>query len=227
MSKTKEIDIRVPSSLAEIPLSKYQRFAKVTGNDQELMARKMVQIFCDVDEVLEISHKDAIEIMGLLSAVLSQKPELVHTFQLNDVTYGFIPNLDEMTYGEFIDLETYISKWEDMHKAMSVLYRPVTKKAGKFYDIEKYQGTIYSDTMKGAPMEVVAGALLFFYRIARELSSHFLTTFKATPSTKTTQPEEGSPESGDGLPRLTRWLVATLQNTTWSLSSLGGASLPS
>ena len=54
------------------------------------------------------------------------------------VEYGFIPDLDEVSLGEYIDLDNNASKWEQMHVAMNVLYRPIkTSKVGK-YNIEEY-----------------------------------------------------------------------------------------
>lgn len=38
---------------------------------------------------------------------------------------GFLPKLDEITLGEFIDVESNIGDWQNIHKAMAVLYRPV------------------------------------------------------------------------------------------------------
>ena len=57
---------------------------------------------------------------------------------MNGVEYGFIPDLDELSLGEYIDLDGNISKWEQMHIAMNVLYRPIkNSKAGK-YNIVDY-----------------------------------------------------------------------------------------
>ena len=52
------------------------------------------------------------------------------TFEMTDknnktVKFGFMPKLDDISLGEFIDLDKYISDWQQMHKALSVLYRPV------------------------------------------------------------------------------------------------------
>ena len=34
--------------------------------------------------------------------------------------------LDDMTLGEYIDLDNTLGEWQEMHKAMSILYRPIT-----------------------------------------------------------------------------------------------------
>jgi len=67
-----------------------------------------------------------------------------------------------MTLGEYIDLDTYFGDWDNMHKAMSVLYRPVTKEKNDLYNIEDYDGTKYSDVLKSMPLDVVLGSIVFF-----------------------------------------------------------------
>ena len=41
---------------------------------------------------------------------------------MRGVEYGFIPNLDDMSFGEYVDLDTYIGDWQNIHRAMAVLY---------------------------------------------------------------------------------------------------------
>jgi hypothetical protein len=95
----------------------------------------------------------------------------IPTFKMGGVEFGFIPNLDEMTFGEYTDLDTYITDWDNMHKAMAVLYRPITKKGlNNTYDIEEYKGSAtYADVMKHIPLDVCFGANVFFYSLGNEL----------------------------------------------------------
>jgi hypothetical protein len=61
---------------------------------------------------------------------------------------------------------------------MSVLYRPIVKKLGKSYTIEKYNGTkpetieLFS---KALTMDIVFGAISFFLLLQRDLVSATLT----------------------------------------------------
>ena len=76
-----------------------------------------------------------------------------------------------MTFGEWIDLDTYINDWSQMHKAMAVLFRPVTLGLGKNYNIEKYEGSSkYSEVMLDMPLDVVLGAMVFFYTLGTKLA---------------------------------------------------------
>ena len=72
----------------------------------------------------------------------TKNTKFIPTFNLNGVSYGFIPNLDEITYGENKDVTSYINEWGNMHKAMAVLFRPTqTKARTTSIIIEEYEGS--------------------------------------------------------------------------------------
>ena len=84
-----------------------------------------------------------------------------------------IPSLDEMTFGEYVDLENFISDWDSMHKAMAVLYRPIKYNKNGKYLIEDYDGSDrYWEVMKDAPVNVSLGAMVFFYRLGKKLCKY-------------------------------------------------------
>ncbi len=169
-----KIQITIPTSLDEITLEQYQKFLSIAKDnpDGEFIQHKMVEIFCNIDlkDAAKISYKDVNEITTNLSNLFTQKYELKKTFKLGDTEFGFITNLDEITLGEYTDLDKYISDWDMMHNAMAVLYRPITKKLKDKYQIEEYNGSYtYCDAMKFAPVDVVLGAVVFFYTLGNEL----------------------------------------------------------
>ena len=53
-----KLDLLLPTSLSEIPLSRYQQFVKTkeASNDDEFIAQKMIQIFCGIDLKLSLIH---------------------------------------------------------------------------------------------------------------------------------------------------------------------------
>jgi hypothetical protein len=177
-----KLEISIPTELKEIKLSQYQAFLKIAkdNTDEEFLHQKMVQTFCGIDlkEVAEIRYKEVIEITESLGKMFDVKNhKFINKFKMGGVEFGFIPNLDDMTFGEYTDLDTYITDWEQMHKAMSVLYRPIKKNGlNGTYEIEKYNGSItYSDVMKHAPLDVVFGANVFFYTLGNELLKSTMT----------------------------------------------------
>ena len=169
-----KLQVTIPTSLEEITLQQYQKFLSIAKDNPEsdFLQHKMVEIFCDIDlkDVAKISYKDVNEITTKLSSLFTQKYEHKRTFKLNGVEYGFITNLDEITLGEYTDLDKYISNWDMMHNAMAVLYRPITKKLKDKYQIEEYKGSYeYCEVMKSMPVDVALGAVVFFYTLGNEL----------------------------------------------------------
>ena len=74
-----------------------------------------------------------------------------------------------MTFGEYVDVDTYITEWKNMHKAMAVLYRPVMQNYKGSYEIEKYKGDTYWELMKQMPLNLVMGCMLFFWNLEKDL----------------------------------------------------------
>jgi hypothetical protein len=169
-----KLQITIPTSLEEITLEQYQKFLSIAKDnpDGEFLQHKMVEIFCGIDlkNAAKISYKDVNEITTNLSNLFNHKYDLKRTFKLGDTEFGFITNLDEITLGEYTDLDKYISDWDKMHNAMAVLYRPITKKLKDKYQIEEYNGSYtYCDAMKFMPVDVALGAVVFFYNLGNEL----------------------------------------------------------
>ena len=165
-----KIDIKIPETLNEITLYQYQRFEKLISNNEpsEFVNQKTIEIFCNVElkDVARIRIADVSEILMHLNNLLQQKPKLTQTFKLGIYEFGFIPKLEDITSGEFIDLENYLSSTETLHKAMAVLYRPIKSKVKDLYIIEDYESSDkYSEVLKYMPLDIALGSMLFFYHL--------------------------------------------------------------
>lgn len=187
MAKNITLELNVPTKMSDIKLEQYQKYLKVVnGVDQEseesvnFVNLKALEIFCGLQ--LKDSYKLPIsEFSGIiedLSSALDESTPLVKRFWFRgsngeEVEFGMIPDLNNMSFGEYVDLDKYISSWPDMHKAMAVLFRPITKKRKDLYDIEEYDSSDkYSDYMRYMPLNVALGAVVFFYRLGMKLSKH-------------------------------------------------------
>ena len=150
-----KVDILVPTSLSEITLEQYQKFEKVNTEENQntnFLMHKMVEIFCNLDlkDVAKIRFNYVKSILNDLNGLFDTKDELIPTFTLKGIEYGFIPALDDMTLGEYIDLDENFSSWETMHKAMAVLYRPITMKSKDKYHPELFESGIAETNDYGA-----------------------------------------------------------------------------
>jgi hypothetical protein len=199
-----ELKVVVPTDLSEITLDQYQRFARLDG-DEEFLTHKMLEVFCNVplDKLPNVKFKSLSGVVNRLNGMFKQKPSLQHTFKIGSTEFGFIPNLEDITFGEYVDLDNYMQEVQNMHKTMAVLYRPITQRAGKRYDIEPYESAEkYSETMKSATMDVVLGATLFFYRLGADLLN--ATIHSLENPQMSSHLKHSSEASGDGtIPSIT------------------------
>lgn len=214
------INVNVPESLSEINLEQYQMYLKIQSNekDETFLASKMLELFCGVSfsDAYKMKMSDVTAITDMLADLFEQKPALVKRFKMNGIEYGFIPNLDEMTFGEYVDLDTYLGDWENMHKAMNVLYRPVTKKYGEKYSIKDYADT-NSEVMKGMPLDAVLGSVLFFYRLGRDLSQTMMNYLVEGKEQRLVQ-YLSSQQNGVGINHSIHSLMGILQDLKISLN---------
>ena len=169
-----KLDLLLPTSLSEIPLSRYQQFIKTkeASNDDEFIAQKMIQIFCGIDlkDVGKIKMKHLNELINHFTKVFSEKPKLIRQFKIKNIEFGFIPKLDEITFGEYVDLEHHLQNWKTYHKAMAVMYRPIKEKHGNTYTIVDYEpNEDMQDLMKFAPLDVAISSSVFFWTLGSEL----------------------------------------------------------
>ena len=225
-------EIVIPTSLSEIPLRSYQEFMKVVekSNDEEFIGQKTIEIFCGLKmkDVVKVKWSDVKSLTLHLNEIFKAKPKFQATFKIENTEFGFIPNLEDMTFGEYIDLESNISSVETFHKAMAVMYRPITKKVKDRYEIFEYTGTDeFSEVMKFAPLNVVLGATVFFSTLGSDLVQHTLTSLETeiqkNPKIMTLAKERNLINDGDGTIQSMRFLRETLQSLmklpSWELGS--------
>jgi len=214
------IKIKIPTSLADITLRQYKRFLKIQENETEekFINAKMIEIFCNVklDKVMLLRLKDADEISGILTKLFDEKPNLVLKFKLNGVKYGFHPQLDELSLGEYIDIDNFIGDWDNMEKAMNVLYRPILITLKDKYNIEDYQ-VGNEGNLLDMPMDAVLSSIFFLWNLGLELSQTMMNYLDNQETEALTQ-FLNAQENGDGINQFMDSLKGTLQDLKISLN---------
>lgn len=215
-----QIQIKVPTSLNEIPLKHYVDFLNVQkgSNDEEFIAQKMIEIFCGIRliDVAKIKLTSLNEMVAHFTQLFDQKPKFQQTFKIGDIEFGFIPNLEEISFGEYVDLENHLQSWDSFNKAMAVMYRPIKKRIKDKYEIQEYSGTKeYQDVMQYAPLDVCIAASVFFYNLSNELLKATLNylekQIKKDPTIATTLVKQLNLQSnGDGISQYMDSLKETL-----------------
>ena len=216
-----QIEINVPTSLNEITLEQYQKFLKASEETPEgsFLDAKMIEIFCGIplSDSYKLKMSSVQAIVDILTDMLNEKPAHIDKFSLDGVQYGFIPDLDEMSLGEYVDLDGNASDWQKMHVAMNVLYRPViTSKKGK-YNIKEYTADD-PEKMKDMPLGVALSSLFFFYNLGLELSKHTILSSSNQAEMEIIQEQLTSEKNGDGTHQFLVSLEEMLESLKISLN---------
>ena len=200
-----KVEIQIPSNLSEVTLEQYQKFTKLNteeNQDSSFLMHKTVEIFCNLNlqDIAKVKFTYVQEILNDINNLFDKKQDLIPTFTHRGIEYGLIPVLDDMTLGEYVDLDENFTDWDTMHKAMAVLYRPVTFKKGDRYQIEEYNGLDNAETMKQIPLDVVMGCMFFFWNLNEELLKTTLNYLsQEIPKELTTEQLQTLVKSGGGI----------------------------
>jgi len=202
------VKIEIPERIEDIKLGKYQDFIEVTKNDKETLViqSKLLQTFCGI-QTDGVKVEDIDSIATDILKLFKDSYELKRTFKLKGIEFGFIPNLEEMTLGEYIDLDNYMLELEDLHKAMAVLFRPIVKrrkawfnKKEEQYKIDSYTGTEkYGDLMKEMPVDVALGAQFFFINLRKELLRNTMNFLEEDQKVMSLIAKHNLDQNGDGI----------------------------
>ena len=215
-----QAEILVPDTLSEITLEQYQKFLKIQNDndDETFLAIKMIEIFCGIrgDTIMKMKASSIRDITAILTEMFNQKPPLVKEFTMKGKEYGFIPKLEDMSFGEYVDLDTYMGDIENIHKAMSVLYRPITIKQNDKYLIEDYEGED-NEIMKDMPMDAVLSSIIFFYNLGMDLSKAMLNSLQQEENKDLVQ-QLTLEKNGDGINQFSDSLREILDGLKISLN---------
>jgi len=210
--------VTVPTSLADITLSQYLRYLQAIKDaekqtDESYLEIKMLEIFCKLThvEVLDIQYTYVSSIVEKLSKIIKEEPPLVQRFTVGNIKFGWLPKLDDMPYGELLDLISSISDWDTMITAMGVLYRPITLDVNGKYLVEKYKGDTYHDALKEMPMSAVVGAMVFFWNLGLDCTNYITKSLEGVDK-MTFQKQVNLVESGIGMRQSMNLLEETLQS---------------
>tara|TARA_R110001632_G_scaffold56792_2_gene138969 strand:- start:1558 stop:2214 length:657 start_codon:yes stop_codon:yes gene_type:complete len=215
MVDTQSVKIEIPEALADISVEKYKKFIMMAteenGDEQALYH------FCGLtpDQQENMKKKDMDYIKEKVAAALNERPALVQTFTYRSVEYGFHPKLEDISMGEYVDLDELLKEpYKNAEKVLGILYRPITKKMyGRHlietYDPDKHNGLGFQDLSA----DIFLGCLLFFYRLEISLLITFLRS--SQKEEETNQPlidKLSSQGSGVGMAQSIRLLEVISQS---------------
>jgi hypothetical protein len=195
------MEINIPTSLKDIKISQFIAFEKSDKTDDEYIIH-----LCEFANPKLLPKKEYTEIVTLLKEVMQSDVEFHKIFKHDGIYFGFIPNLDKITANEFMHIEEYIKQPDTWHKALAVLYRPLTKRkrnwfkrgADDLYDVLPYQEeNAFEKLMLDVSCVYYLGAMVFFYNLGNDLLKYMQDYSKVLESR--INESNTSTKSGDGM----------------------------
>ena len=175
--KGKQKEYKLISSWTEVTLEKWLKLVSFKTGTKTKEARETIAALSDIPKnvIDQLELKDVALIMERVSDL--QKDEdssLKRVIEIEGKRYGFHPDLNSITLGEYADIENFIKNdiEKNLPELMAVLYRPIVEETSSgVYTIEAYDGdiTIRTEKMKKMAIEQVQSALVFFYHFAQIL----------------------------------------------------------
>jgi hypothetical protein len=166
------------NSWEDVNLETWIKLIELESGSKSKEAEETIAALSDIPNKLikELSIRDIAVIMNQLAEAQSkQNTVLKKIIEIDGIEYGMHPNLDDLTLGEYADIETFIKGGleKNMPEMMAVLFRPIIEKgeSNNVYVIEGYDGdlTLRTEIMKKMSAEQVQAVLFFFSTLGKEL----------------------------------------------------------
>ena len=192
-----KLNYTIPTKKKDITLSTYldiQALIKEEVSD-DLIVSKLIGIEHHYLKYFPKTEYDNIKLTVLNT--LKEVTELVKRFDIDGVEYGFIPNLENITVGEFADLETLFSDpVGNAYQLMNVMYRPIIDRNKDTYLIEPYNSANDLEVFKNIPCTVYDNAVGFFLTLKQQLQD---ATLRYTEVEQAQKKERTLRKSGVGI----------------------------
>jgi len=151
----------------------------------EYFAARLISIVtgAPIEDLLEGDYTEISYLSAYILSILPQeKPQFVDSFELDGVKYGFFQNWRDLTFAEFVDMDTISTKKPDellemLHILAAVFYRPIVEQKSEHeFKIEKYDVSSMKERSelfkKKLDVKYVLGAQFFFIKFANRFLNY-------------------------------------------------------
>ena len=176
----KEVKLTIPNEWSDITIGIYQEYVKIQqgkSNEKNKVISSLA-LLCNTKPLIvkKMAYTDLLDIMNIIKVMIDAEPkkeDFKKMFTFSEIEFGFVPNLNKLTTGEYIDLESYCKNpIENLHIIMSILYRKVIKKVNDRYAIEPYNPDEFKEELfKDCPMDIALSSLGFFLTLGERLAT--------------------------------------------------------
>jgi len=164
-----------------INIEQYVKIVKLKDLlSEEYYAAKLVSIVTNasVQDLMESDYDHVTYLAAyILNLIPKEIPKFKDKFELDGVKYGFFPKWQDLTYAEFVDMDTIVTRKEDemlnmLHILAAVMYRPIVSETSAHnFEIEKYdvktmvkRAELFKEKLN---VRYVLGAQSFFLKLEK------------------------------------------------------------
>jgi len=169
-----------------ITIEQYAKIYKIKDlfNDDYFAAKLISTVAnCPLQDLLDCPFEEIAYICNYITNNMPTKDDVafVDSFELDGIKYGFFPNWKDITFAEFIDMDTISTKKADelldmLHILAAVMYRPIVQQHSQHnFEIEKYDIQTLPKRAelfkKKLDVKFVLGAQFFFIKFVTKFSN--------------------------------------------------------
>ena len=200
-------EFKLISKWSDVTMEKWLKLIDFKEGTKTKEAEETIAALSNIPKELikQLELRDIAIIMDRVAEMQQeQDSSLKGIIEVEGKRYGFHPDLNSMTLGEWSDIETFIKDGieKNMPQVMAVLYRPIVEETERgVYTIEAYDGdiAIRTEEMKKMSAEQVQSSLFFFSNLGKELSMTLpLYLMERLKEMKEQSPQNPLPKSGRG-----------------------------
>jgi hypothetical protein len=153
--------------------------------EDEYMKAKVINLItnCPMDTLMEAENHKVDFLATSIFAMVPRPPyELIDRFNLDGIDYGYLPSYKEISFGEFADLDTLLTKkpeevMDELHIIAAMMYRPIISQKKKHdFKIEKYNIETLHDRAQlfkeKLDIRFALGGQFFFTNFAKTFSNY-------------------------------------------------------
>ena len=181
--KIDEKEYKLPTFISIEHYAKIYKVKDLFSDDY--FAARLINIVSDapVEDLLESDFQEVNYMSTYVMELLPlEKPEFKDRFELDGVKYGFFPNWKDLSFVEFIDMDTISTKKTDelldmLHILAAIMYRPIIEEKSEHdFKIEKYDVQSMTERAelfkKKLDVKYILGAQFFFIKFANRFSNY-------------------------------------------------------
>jgi hypothetical protein len=169
--------IKLEKDYSKVTVKQYVDFITNEGND---IGQVSAILRINKDDARNLSSATIGEVIAFFKETIDE-PKAEHQHKWKG--YGFVPDINKISFGEWLDLESNCKEFpKHLTKLLAILYRPISSEIGTKYKIEPYTAEHLTNAkvFDDMPLSVANGAMVFFSNIESELLNRSLAFLDST-----------------------------------------------